>query len=72
MHLTDMIAICRAVMVDYESTYFATSMIPRSMPKTEENMSEEFKLYYISHTLTGPQYFLLKQLEYTLPSLEYA
>ena len=71
IRLTDMIVICRAVMVDYESNYFATSMIPRSMPKTEENMSEEFKLYYISHTLTGPQYFLLKQLEHTLPSLEY-
>lgn len=71
IHLTDMIVICRAVMVDYESNYFATSMIPRSMPKTEENMSEEFKLYYISHTLTGPQYFLLKQLEYTIPSLEF-
>lgn len=67
--LTDMIIICRAVMVDYESNYFATSMIPRSMPKTEENMSEEMKLYYISHTLAGPQYFLLKQLEYTLPCL---
>ena len=69
IRLTDIIVICRAVMVDYESNYFATSMIPRSMPKTEENMSEEFKLYYISHTLTGPQYFLLKQLEYTLPCL---
>ena len=69
IRLTDMIIICRAVMVDYESNYFATSMIPRSMPKTEENMSEEVKLYYITHALTGPQYFLLKQLEYTLPSL---
>ena len=69
IRLTDIIVICRAVMVDYESNYFATSMIPRSMPKTEENMSEEMKLYYISHTLTGPQYFLLKQLEYTLPCL---
>ena len=69
VRLTDMIVICRAVMVDYESTYFATSMIPRSMPKTEEGMSEEMKLYYISHTLAGPQYFLLKQLEYTLPCL---
>lgn len=69
IRLTDMIIICRAVMVDYESNYFATSMIPRSMPKTEENMSEEMKLYYISHTLAGPQYFLLKQLEYTIPCL---
>ncbi len=69
IRLTDMSGICRAVMVDYESTYFATSMIPRSMPKTEEGMSEEMKLYYISHTLAGPQYFLLKQLEYTLPCL---
>ena len=71
IRLTDMVVICRAVMVDYESNYFATSMIPRSMPKTEENMSEEMKLYYISHTLTGPQYYLLKQLEYTLPCLGY-
>lgn len=69
--LMDLIVICRAVLVDYESTYFATSMIPRSMPHSEENMSEEFKLYYITHTLTGPQYFLLKQLEYTLPSIDY-
>ena len=69
--LTDLIVICRAMMVEYESNYFATAMIPRSMPKTEENTSEEFKLYYISHALTGPQYFLLKQLEYTIPSLNY-
>jgi hypothetical protein len=71
IRLTDMVVICRSVMVDYESNYFATSMIPRSMPKMEENMSEEMKLYYISHTLTGPQYYLLKQLEYTLPCLKY-
>ncbi len=71
IRLTDLIVICRAMMVEYESNYFATAMIPRSMPKAEENTSEEFKLYYISHTLTGPQYFLLKQLEYTIPSLKY-
>lgn len=67
--LTDLIIITRAVLVEYESDYFASAMIPRSMPKSEENVSEEFKLYYISHTLTGPQFYLLKQLEYTIPSV---
>ena len=67
--LIDFTVISRAVSVDYESTYFATAMIPRSMPAVNDTMSEEFKLYYISHVLTGPQYFLLKQLEYTIPVL---
>lgn len=64
----DIIVIAKSVCVDYEATYFGAAMIPRSLPKCEKSISEEFKLYYISHTLTGPQYYILKQLEYSLPS----
>lgn len=60
--------LAHAVAVDYESSYFSSAMIPRTMPKSE-GCSEEFKLYYISHTLTGPQYYILKQLELSLPVL---
>lgn len=65
--MKDLIIICRAVSSLYESYYYSISMIPRGMPKFIENCSEEFKLYYISHAITGPEYYLFKQLEYSIP-----
>lgn len=46
----------------YEDNYFISSILPKSLP-TNENLSEETQLYFINHTIKGPQYMILKQLE---------
>ena len=48
----------------YEDNYFISSILPKSLP-TNENLSEETILYFINHTIKGPQYMILKQLEYS-------
>ena len=67
--MVDLVTIINSAYIDYETAYLSTAMLPRSMPECADNISEEFKLYYISHTLTGPQFYLLRQLVFTIPSL---
>lgn len=46
----------------YEDNYFISSILPKSLPNNE-NLSEETQLYFLNHTIKGPQYMILKQLE---------
>ena len=46
----------------YEDNFFISSVLPKSLP-SNDNLSEETILYFINHTIKGPQYMILKQLE---------
>lgn len=50
----------------YEDNYFISSMLPKSVP-SNDNISEETILYFVNHTIKGPQYMILKQLENSGP-----
>ena len=52
----------------YEDLYFISSILPKSLPMNED-LSEETILYFLNHTIKGPQYMILKQLELSGPCI---
>lgn len=46
----------------YEDNYFISSILPKSLPNNDD-LTEETQLYFLNHTIKGPQYMILKQLE---------
>ena len=52
----------------YEDNYFISSMLPKSIP-SNDNLSEETILYFLNHSIKGPQYMILKQLENSGPCI---
>lgn len=47
----------------YENSRFYESSTARSLPYSSEPISQELQVYYLNHTMVGPQYRLLKGLE---------
>ena len=47
----------------YENSRFYESSTARSLPYSNEPISQELQVYYLNHTMMGPQYRLLKGLE---------
>lgn len=54
------------VIAMYEDNYLISSILPKSLP-SNDSLTEETILYYLNHTIKGPQYFILKQLQYSGP-----
>lgn len=67
----DIYAITQCMVISYETKYYKSAMIPRAFPKCENNteMSEEFRIYYASHSIVGPVYYLLNQLSLSITSI---
>ena len=47
----------------YENSRFYENSTARSLPYSSEPISQELQVYYLNHTMVGPQYRLLKGLE---------
>ena len=47
----------------YQNTRLAESSTARNLPYSTEPMCEEAQMYYLNHTIMGPQHMLLKALE---------
>lgn len=66
--MIDLSTLAHMCSIEYETLYFANSMVPRSLPSSNNpNIKEETNMYYANHTLVGPQYFVLKQMELSIP-----
>ncbi len=67
----DLYTIVACMIIDYETFYLANSMVPRSFPRlrNDDQISKQGQLYFINHQLTGPQYYVLKQLELSIPTI---
>lgn len=66
----DFYIIANSLVVDYEVNYLA-NLNTRSAPvcKNGNEMDKHTEMYYINHLIAGPQYYILKQLELSLPTL---
>lgn len=65
----DLYIIVSSLTLDYEVNYFA-NINTRTTPSYKYNeLSKQTEMYYINHLIAGPQYFILKQLELSLPTL---
>lgn len=62
--MNDIFMLSCVIVSMYEDNYFISSILPKSLP-TNENLSEESILYFINHSIKGPQYLILKQLEFS-------
>lgn len=66
----DFYIIANTLTIDYEVNYLA-NLNTRSAPvcSNGEEMNKQTEMYYINHLISGPQYYILKQLELSLPTI---
>jgi hypothetical protein len=63
--LTTIISVC---IILYQNTRLYQNSTARTLPYFDKDtLSEKTQMYYLNHTLVGPQYHLLKFLEIALP-----
>lgn len=67
--MNDFYTIAAAITTEYEVNYLSNINVRCSPSCKHEDLSKQTELYYINHLIAGPQYFLLKQLELSLPTL---
>lgn len=62
--------IANTLTVEYEVNYLA-NLNTRSAPTCSngDEMNKQTEMYYINHLIAGPQYYILKQLELSLPTI---
>lgn len=60
-----LIAMC--VNIIYENGMYLQTAVPRSMPQSKTELSDQTKLYYLDHLLNGPQYYILKNIQEMFP-----
>jgi hypothetical protein len=53
----------------YEDVDYLYKGVARAFPKFTHQLSAETEMYYLHHLFTGPQYALLKELEFTIPKI---
>ena len=59
----DILLIGRVVLFMYQNTRYLQNSLPRNLPISEEELSEQLQMYYLNHTMLGPQNILLRMLE---------
>lgn len=66
----DLYVISNTLTVEYEVNYLA-NLNTRSAPICADGseMNKQTEMYYINHLIAGPQYYILKQLELSLPTM---
>lgn len=66
----DLYTIANSLTTEYEVNFLA-NLNTRSAPvcRNGNEMSKQTEMYYINHLIAGPQYYILKQLELSLPTL---
>ena len=68
--MEDLYIIASVMTIEYEVSYIA-NLNTRSTPvcRNGSELSKQTEMYYINHLIAGPQYFILKQLELSLPTI---
>ena len=64
--MENLYVLSRLISSMYEDNYFINSILPKSLP-SNDNLTEETILYFVNHTIKGPQYLIIKQLENSAP-----
>lgn len=67
--MNDLYIISSALTIEYEINFLANINIRCSPTCRNNELSKQTEVYYINHLIAGPQYFILKQLELSLPTL---
>ncbi len=66
----DVDTIVKVAVITYQNTRLYQNSTARSLPHLEEStLSEQAQMYYLNHTLVGPQYQLLRCFEKAIPAL---
>ena len=63
IYYTELNNISKICIYLYENSRFHENSTARSLPYSNEPISQELQIYYLNHTIIGPQYKLLKGLE---------
>lgn len=68
--INDLYIIASSLTIDYEVSYLA-NLNTRCTPvcRNGREMSKQTEMYYVNHLIAGPQYFILKQIELSLPTI---
>ena len=70
--MSDLKIIANSATIVFECKGQLMKSLIKTIPKLENDdkgLSKESQMYFLSHMFTGPQYYLLKQLEYVFPVL---
>ena len=67
--MNDLYTIAVAGTLMYENKSFIYKQASRTLPSYDKPLSNETKLYILNHLLTGGQYYILKMIEESLPSI---
>ena len=54
----------------YQNQVYKQNSKPRLLPTFEEDISNEYQMYYLNHTLSGPQIYMVKMLSESAESLK--
>lgn len=65
----ELINISKVCIYIYENTRLNENSTARSLPFSQTPISEDLQMYYLNHTIIGPQYYLLKNIEKVILSL---
>lgn len=65
----DLDLICKIVNIIYQNTRLYQNTTGRQLPSYTGTISEETQMYYLNHTIVGPQFILLKLLERSCVSI---
>lgn len=65
----ELVNISKVCLYVYENTRLNENSTARSLPFSQTPMSEDLQMYYLNHTIIGPQYYILKNIEKVIISL---
>lgn len=65
----EVVNITKVCLYIYENSRLYENSTARSLPYSKNPMSEELQMYYLNHTIIGPQYYLLKNIEKVIISI---
>lgn len=63
----DLDIIAKICFIVYQNIVHAQNSQVRLLPRSQFEISKEYQMYYLNHTLTGPQVYILKMLEKCSP-----
>lgn len=59
----DILLLGRTALFIYQNSRYLQNSLPRNLPLSEEELSEQLQMYYLNHTMLGPQNILLRMFE---------
>lgn len=65
----DILLIARTSLFVYQNSRYLQNSLPRNLPTSKEEISENLQMYYLNHTMLGPQNALLQILERSCVSI---